>query len=323
MIRRAALAVTLVVVSGPPAAWAQELVIHDAVSVELQQVYVTVTDRDGRRVLDLERGDFRLLDEGRPQEVLTFARGDVPFTAAILVDGSASMRGRRLQASLAGARAFVARMRQNDEARLLVFSDRLLEVTAWSGAAAPLERSLDAVEAAGGTAIFDHLYLALSLLEARQGRRVAVLLSDGWDVESVLSAEELRGVVRRSQTTVYWLRLAGDEPGTGRLLGRATPAPGRPARVLPVSSWRDEKGSRRLYALLEKTVRESGGRVITVGGAGDLERAFDNVLAELREQYALGYDPVPRRNDGSWREVKVEVARRGLDVRAREGYVDR
>ncbi len=94
-------------------------------------------------------------------------------------------------------------------------------------------------------------------------------------------------------------------------------------RLVPASPWHDEKSTRHLYRMVERIVRGSGGRAVTVGGPRGIERAFEEILTELREQYALGYYPEPRRNDGSWREVEVELRRRGLEIRAREGYVDR
>ena len=300
-----------------------EITVHDQLDVDLQQLYVTVTGRGGQRVLDLEADDFRVFDEQLPQQIVTFARGDIPFTAAILVDGSDSMRGRRLRASLAGAQQFVAGMRQLDEARLMVFADRLLRMTPWSSSSRPLEEALQGVEAEGGTAIYDHLYLALTQLESRQGRRVVILLTDGWDAQSVLGAEQLRRVARRGQALIYWVRLTGDEPGPGRVLGRGSRGGLEPVRLLPTNAWYDESAGRKSYALLEKIVRETGGRVVSVGHVSEIESTFADLLAELREQYAIGYEPDPRRNDGSWREVSVELARKGLKVRVREGYVDR
>ncbi len=299
-----------------------QVVVHDTLALELQQVYVTVTGRRGARVLDLERGDFRLLDEARPQELITFERGDVPFTAVILVDGSQSMAGQRLRASLAGAHRFASGMRRLDEAKLLVFSDRLLEITPWSSSPAPIDRALDRVAAAGGTALFDHLYMALTLLEARQGRRVVILLSDGWDIQSVLTPEQLLSTARRSQALIYWVRLAGDEPGSSRVLGAPARTPFRLLRGRPVSPWNDERSSRRLYRRVGRIVRSGGGRIVTVDGPDGIGGAFEEILTELREQYVLGYYPEPRQGDGSWREVSVELARRGLEVRAPEGYVD-
>ena len=85
-----------VIAHGPGAATAAAAVTTPAItvdaqfSVELQQLYATAR-LDGRRVLDLTRDDFEVLDEGRRQELVTFARGDIPFTAVVLVDASLSM----------------------------------------------------------------------------------------------------------------------------------------------------------------------------------------------------------------------------------------
>lgn len=289
------------------------VVVHEELELDLQQLYLTVTGRYGRRVLDLGRRDFAVRDQGKPQELVTFARGDIPFTAVLLVDGSRSMEGEPLRASLAGAHRFVADMAVHDEAKLLVYADRILLATEWTGDAAPLAAALDTTEATGGTAVLDHLYMALTLLEGRQGRRVVVLLSDGYDLQSVLTAQELRRVARRSQAIVYWVRL-----------GSMRSTIGRPdLRKAPLSSWRNDDDVERSYRGLERTVEESGGRIVSIAGSGEIEAAFAEVLAELREQYALGYYPDPRRNDGAWRKVRVELARRGLEVRTREGYVDR
>lgn len=296
--------------------------VHDSLEVDLQQLYVTVTAKRGKRVLDLERDDFEIFDQGRSQEISTFARGDIPFTAFLLVDGSLSMRGRRLNASLAGARRFIGGMRELDEAKVMVFSDRLLEVTPWRGAGTQLAESLNRVTADGGTSILDHLHLALTTLEGRQGRRVVILLSDGWDSLSVLSAEQVRKVARRGQALIYWVRLVGDEPGEGRALGQRTRHSLVPVRLIPTSSWRNVSDSRGSYEVLEQTVVESGGRIVSVERVVDIEQAFEDILAELREQYALGYGPDPRLNDGSWRQVRVELRLRGLKVRSRDGYVD-
>ncbi len=319
-----------VVVFGPDGALGSatrttpRIAVHEQLEVELQQLYVTVSRRSGERVLDLEPGDFRIVDEGRAQQLVTFARGDIPFTALIMIDGSGSMHGRQLRTSLVGAHRFVHGMRPLDEAKLMVFSDRLLAITPWSGDSAPLAETLNTVEDAGGTAVLDHLHMALTLLEARQGRRVVILLSDGWDAHSVLETEQIRQVARRSQALIYWVRLTAFEPSVGRHLGDIRGAnPLVPVHLIPTNSWRDAEASRELYERLERVVKESGGRIVSVPSLESVELAFEDILAELRQQYALGYDPEPRRNDGSWRPVVVDVTGRGLNVRARDGYVDR
>ena len=161
----------------------------------------------GGRVLDLERGDFQVLDDGKPQELVTYERGQVPLTAALLFDSSASMTGAGLEAAQRGVRGFAAGMAPLDQALLLLFSDRLLHRSPLTSDGQLLAAGLDGVRAQGGTAVNDHLFLALQLLAPVQGRRVAILLSDGIDVESVLDMERVRESARDSQALIYWIQL--------------------------------------------------------------------------------------------------------------------
>jgi Ca-activated chloride channel homolog len=282
------------------------IAVDDAVDLELQQLYVTVT-RGGQRVLDLPRQAFTVLDEGQTQQLVTFEGGDVPLVAALLVDTSLSMRGARIRAALEGARAFVAGMRPLDEASLMLFSDRPIHVTPFTSEAATIARGLDQVEADGGTAINDHLYAALKRLDREQGRRVVVLLSDGIDVESVLSIEDVLWKARRSQALVYWIRLRDSQ--AANIISRT-------------SAWRDTAGHARELAGLGRLVQESGGRIVDLTRIEEAPAAFREVLAELREQYVLGFYPSTNLNDGRWHRVQVQVQGFGLNVRAREGYVD-
>ena len=284
--------------------------VDEEVTINLQQLYVTVT-RDDRRITDLTRGDFTVTDQGRRQELITFARGDVPFTAAVLLDSSTSMAGRKLRSALAGAKAFFDRMSPLDEGRLIVFSDRILHSTPFTSYPEVLSTGLGGVRAAGGTALADHLYLSLKKLQDRQGRRVVILLSDGVDSHSVLSMSDALAQARRSQALIYWLRQpygggSADTTGLPRL----------------ASAWRSSDDYEREFALLSQTVLESGGRIITLAAMSEIVPAFEEIRQELREQYVLGYYPTNKRRDGSWRKVQVRLRDSALDVRVRDGYND-
>ncbi len=278
--------------------------VDDEVALELRQLYVTVT-RGETRVLDLGRDDFTVLDGGERQQLVTFERGGVPLTALIMVDASFSMQGRPLEAAMRGAEAFVRGMKPLDRAKLLLFSDRVVHTTPFTGFAEVLTAGLRTVEAAGGTALNDHLYLALKLLEARQGRRVIVLLTDGIDVASVLGMRDVAWVARRSQALVYWIRLGRSMPWEQRF-----------------SSWRNADEHRAERESLKELVTTSGGRILGLESIDDTETAFANVLAELREQYVLGYYPTRNTAGGAWHKVRVRLRRSGLAVRTREGYLD-
>ncbi len=285
------------------------IAVDEEVTFELQQLYVSVTN-DGRSVLDLDKKDFDVFDDGKRQEVLTFARGDVALTAVVLVDASLSMQGPRLAAALAGARAFFSGMRSLDEGKLLVYNDHTELSTPFTNVPEVLLAGLAAVKAGGGTTVNDHLYLALKLLEQRQGRRVVVVLSDGLDAHSVLSASDVLLKARQSQALVYWIRLQeGVKEGD--------------ADLPPLfSAWRNAAWYRQQLKTLDETVVESGGRVTAVRELSELAPAFAEVMRELREQYVLGYYPSNQKDNGRWHEVKVKVARDGVKVRTREGYLD-
>ncbi len=285
--------------------------VDEIVSITLQQLYVTVTSGD-HRLTDLGRGDFAVYDQDTRQRIVTFARGDIPFTAAVLLDSSVSMEGDKLRSALAGAETFFRGMQKLDEGKLLVFSDRILHTTPFTTFQDVLTAGLSRVRARGGTALNDHLYLALKQLETRQGRRVVVLLSDGVDSHSVLSMSEVAEHARRSQALIYWLRLPYRK------------AAGKTGDELPSisSPWRDTEGYNREIELLRRTVTESGGRVELLSSLAEITPAFAGILAELREQYVLGFYPEHARHDGSWRRLNVRVRSPGAEVRCREGYVD-
>lgn len=279
--------------------------VDEEFDLELQQLYVTVT-RDGSRVLDLQQEDFSIRDNGVLQQIGTFARGDVPITAAVLVDSSESMKGERLDGALRGAKAFVDGMKDLDEAMLMLFSDRVVRATPFTGDSAELLGALEGVRPGGNTSVNDHLYLALKMLESRQGRRVIVLFTDGADLHSVLDMDDVMWKARRSQALVYWIVL----------LDRGA------ANTSYITAWRGKDDNARQLQGLARISEQTGARVIGIRNIEDTGPAFREILAELREQYVLGFYPSSSQDDGKWHEVKVGASRQGVEVRAREGYVD-
>lgn len=280
------------------------------IKVELQQLYVTAT-RDGQHVEGLGREQFSILDDRDPQEIVTFAAGNVPFTAVLLIDASASMTGHRLRAAQLGAASFVNGMEGLDQASVIVFSDQLLGTTPFSDSKSLLSACLGVATARGGTALNDHLFMAIKELEHRQGRRVVVLLSDGIDTHSVLTMDHVADKVRHSQALIYWIRLRrhlGDLPGDQGLNIS--------------SSWRSPKQYRNQIELLEQAVGESGGRIIGVDSPDQIHQVFGGILDELRRQYAIGYYPSTSSDDGRWHDVRVSVDSHDVEIRTHSGYVD-
>ncbi|HEV8241932.1 MAG TPA: VWA domain-containing protein [Thermoanaerobaculia bacterium] len=282
-------------------------VVHeDRVEVALRQVFVTASYERGRGGSpELGVGDFHVYDQGVAQPLATFGRGDAPISALLLIDASESMRGAELQAAFDAARQFLKKLSPEDEAAVMVFADRVLTLTPFGPPEPGLLEGIDNTAASGGTALDDHLYAALRLLDERPGRRIVVLLSDGADVTSTLTAADLRWKVERSDASIYWLRL-------DRARGERSFA----------SAWRDVAGNDREFQELGEVVEDSGGRIEPLLPGVDLGRAFTAVMAELRAQYVLGYYPRDLKRDGSWRSLEVRAAP-GVRLRYRAGWVDR
>jgi len=277
---------------------------------DLQQLYVAAS-RNGESIHDLKQEDFEVRDNGKRQNIVSFARGDIPFTAVLLVDASQSMVGEKLVSAQRGVRDFADRMRPLDEVKLVVFSDYIRAVSPFTSFSDILTAGLERVTAVGGTAVNDVLYVALSRLEERQGRRVVILLSDAIDAHSALGMRHVLPSARRSRAIVYVIRtMAGardDEPD--KLSGAKSP-------------WRDEEGHRAEFRQLVSLVNESGGKVFGVESADGIEAAFREIFSELRDHYVLGYYPSNQRGDGSWHKVRVKVSRPGTDLRTSSGYLD-
>jgi Ca-activated chloride channel homolog len=283
------------------------IAVSEQIDVELRPLFVRV-ERGGAPVAALGREDFTVFDDGERQQIVTFERGDVPFTAVVLLDASSSMEGGRLLMASDGVLAFARAMQRLDEAKLLLFADRVLVETPFTNAPSFLTLALPEVSAGGGTAVNDALALALGRLEPRRGRKVALLLSDGVDVESVLSMREVLAQARKSGVILYWLRL-GDDRDVGRGYRVHTP-------------WRDVDAHEREQRFLRQAIEESGGRVLTVGRVEGIRAALAEVLQELREQYVIGYYPSRLRGSGQWHDVRVEVAVPSVRVRTPRGYTE-
>ena len=285
-----------------------DLHVDMEIDVRLQEVFVNV----GSEAERLSRDDFTILDDGVPQTIVTFEHGDVPFTAVLLLDASLSMQSGRLDTAVGGARSFVHAMNRLDEAKLLLFADRILVETPFTSVPSILTLGLSDVEAQGGTALNDALYLGIKRLDDRLGRKVVVLLSDGVDVESVLPMEMVRDVARRSQAVLYWLRLRRPEE-----------AKDAPLQEL-FTAWRNAEGHRREMDELRAAVLESGGRVDGLDRVEDVPAALALILQELRGQYVLGYSPSVHHGAGAWHKIAVRVrGAPGGRVRVQEGYVEK
>ncbi|HEX5835787.1 MAG TPA: VWA domain-containing protein [Pyrinomonadaceae bacterium] len=306
-------------------------------------VPVSVLDRQGRFVPDLQQKDFRVFENGVEQPIAYFEPTEKPFTVALLLDMSASTRFHLWEIKEA-AIAFAKQLRPQDRVLVVAFSDEVLLLTE---ATSDLEVVTTVIEANANAGSSTRLYDAVNLvvnerLDKIQGRKAIVLFTDGVDTSSYIAtyestlreAEELDALIYPIQydTTDYAKAMQGGGnvtvvtttsnwpfPGTSssrQVYG--APSNGQPA---PGTTKLDyERADRYLHLMADNT----GGRLYRANDRKQLAQAFSSIAEELRRQYSIGYYPQSGTGQAdARRQIKVSVERSNVAVRARNSYLRR
>lgn len=267
------------------------------VNVHLVNIFVNVTDANGAVVGGLQREDFALTEDAVPQKIAVFERqSEMPLAIVLAIDTSGSVH-KDLPIEQQAARRFAhALMRPVDQMGLIEFSSDVREVVPFTNQVKRIDRGLESLRMGPATALYDAVYLSAQNLMRMSGRKVLVLISDGGNtVKGVDYAKALEQALR-SEVMVYSII---DVP-------------------IAASAGRDLGGEHAMITLSEET----GGKYYYAEGM-DMEKAFDQISADLRTQYLLGYYPVHRIADAGFRRIEVGVKapeKSVYNVRHRTGY---
>ncbi len=274
----------------PATAAAQETLVFSS-GVEVVRVDVAVL-RDGKVVEGLQAGDFEVRDNGVRQTVEIVGEplttgGAKPVDIVLALDVSDSVRGEQLGQLKAAAHAFVDLLHPEDAFSLLTFSSRVRLAVSPADPRARAHEVIEATQAQLTTSLHDAAFAAVVTADARRGRPLALILSDGEDHGSWLKSEQVLRAAEASDLVAHVLftRQAGREPTFLRELAAATGG----------EAWRADHGQ--------------------------LREALSSALGEFRSRYTLSYE---RRgvSRAGWHDLEVKVRRPGVRVRARSGYVE-
>jgi Ca-activated chloride channel homolog len=271
-------------------------------AVEAVPISAIVRDRRGRMVTTLTAGDFQVLDKGERRTILDFQTDQSsPITLAILVDTSGSMR---VGAKLAFAREVLKRMAADlqdgrDEVSLFTFDAGLHEQQPFTAHPAVLLGALDGADPFGVTSLYDAIAETARRLSKRPAqRRAVVVITDGLDTASELTAPEVSGLASSIDAPVYIV-------ATVPPIDYATQAD-RAAASLP-----------RFSADLKDLATWTGGDLLWVTAPEEAALQTRQIVSELRHQYLITIEPAA---DQDWRPIDVRVRDRRMTVRARSGY---
>jgi VWFA-related protein len=301
----------------------------------LIMVPVSITDRDGQAVQGLTKESFRLLEEGKQQEITGIGNPEeVPLAIALLFDISSSVSQKGFfQFQQNAAAAFLKQvMKPADRAAIFTIATQPTMVQGLSTAeqAAAKIVTIPPATSSVATAFYDTVTAAATYLETApsQFRRVIIVITDGDDNNSKRIVSSSNAEARASNTgqlTATGARAGLDAKhrlAVADVQQAAQKAdaifysvnPGGPSVRLNQIAMRAENG-------MEAIAEATGGTAFIPDGEKDLERVFRQVGAELRGQYLLQYYGNADAPASQFRRIQVDVpARADVRVRARQGY---
>lgn len=277
---------------------------------ELVNVPFNVNDKKNKHITDVRREEIQVFEDGSPQEVFSFERQlDAALTIALLIDTSGSQELTIGAEREAAYRFFSKVLRpEKDVACVVSFAKEVTLESALTSNLGTLTSALDRVRVApssgfgrggtaptnpqaGGTSMHDAVFLAADdVLKREAGRRVVILVTDGFDTTSQYRIETAIERAWRSEVIVYCIGIGYQGVANG---------------------------------VLEKYSKETGGRTFVPRGTEDLDRAFAEIENDLRQQYIVSYEPSNALRDGTFRKIEVRLAgetRKDLRIRHRRGY---
>ncbi len=284
--------------------------------VNVVSVFFNVKDHHGLLIPGLNKTDFEVIEDGKPQTVKYFsADSNQPLTLGILIDTSPSQE-RVLTIEQQSCVEFLhSVLRPKDLAFLINFDADIDLDQDFTNNVSSIAHALNKLQIGGGsagggpvglgggpvpnahprsTALYDAIYLAADeKLKNEVGRKAMIVFTDGEDEGSRLRIRDAIEAAQKADTMAYVILIA-DRGGWYQGFGLGD---------------------------MKKLAEETGGRVIEVGNNQEkLRQAFEQIQNELRSQYNIGYTPTNNKLDGSYRKIQIHAKGGDYKVQARQGY---
>ncbi|HJS24619.1 MAG TPA: VWA domain-containing protein [Pyrinomonadaceae bacterium] len=318
----------------------EEVDAGDIIKVDttLITIPVSVMDRDGRYVPNLQKEEFRIWEDGVEQEVAFFQSVDKPFSVVLMLDTSPSTQF-RLEDIQDAAISFVNQLRPDDKVMVVSFNDDIKILSEFTTDRGKLRRAIERSKTDDGTRLYDAVDMVINQQLSRvQGRKAIVLFTDGVDTTSrrasyqsnVMDAQELDALIypvqydtSRDMSVQNYPPMGGSIDIFGQILGgifgggrRRGGGGGYPRGR---GTARDDYELANYY--LQELANSTGGREYHADSLQNMSYAFANVAEELRRQYSIGYYPKRPPQAGQRRQIRVRARQPNLAVRARDSYI--
>lgn len=303
---------------------------EDEITVEtnLVTIPVSVFDRNGLYIPNLQKSDFKIFENGREQQLELFETTDKPFTVILLIDTSPSTEY-SIDEIREAAIAFTNQLKPQDHVMVIEFDGNVQVLTEATNDRQKIQKAIGKADFGTGTALYDAMDFSLrKRLDKITGRKAIVVFTDGVDTYSkkgtydstLYLSQESDAMIFPIYYNTYLKNL-----GIGGGTVMSSPFPnlggiGAPRTNRGIGDSPEEYALGKKY--LEDLAASTGGRVFRPESTpGGLTAAFEGIAEELRRQYNIGYYPEEPGKKGEQKQVRVRVNRPNLVLRARDSYI--
>ena len=300
------------------------------VNVPLVNVDVLVTTKDGQFIPGLKQGNFRILEDGVPQQVTHFNVSQAPITAVLLVE-FASTNYYFMREALQASYSFANTLKKDDWIAVAYYDMQPHILVDFTQDKKAVYGALNQLRIPGfmETNLFDALYDTLDRLDRVEGKKYVILVTTGIDTFSKLTLDKIMKKIKDTKdVTIFPVSvgfLVRECFETGRCRGYSHGV------GIPVSNMDYLQGDNEMKTFAAMT----GGRAYFPRFQGELPELFGDISSDIRNQYTISYAPTNSKLDGTYRKLKVQVVapdggplkvkdQKGKDVKidvvARDGY---
>ncbi|HKP47996.1 MAG TPA: VWA domain-containing protein [Pyrinomonadaceae bacterium] len=275
-------------------------------SPQLMRFNASVTDRYGRAIGGMKATDFTVFENGVEREVKQVVPTNEPFNLILLLDVSGSVE-ERIDFIRKAARDFLNTASPQDRISIISFRDDIQIISDFTTDRSFLSKKLDDIDAGGATALYDALgYVLADPVKRLRGERTAiVVLSDGDDNRSFVPFPAILEALVESGALVYPLYIPSGLIPEGSVPKAEVSGDPLRTRYLTLTTRAEEEGKQLASA--------SGGVYYPIHRLEDLQRAYDDVVVQLRTAYTITYASNARSSTNP--RVRVRANRDGASVR--------
>ncbi|HEV7237770.1 MAG TPA: VWA domain-containing protein [Thermoanaerobaculia bacterium] len=278
--------------SGEEAAdfWSQTgSIVAEEMQVRTIPIFVSVVDRNGNTRDDIDRSQFRIIDNESEATIVEFGKAfDQPISIALLLDASASMTYSMTHAAKAAAEFVDKALKDGDRCSVTAIQDVPRRKQTLSADRMEIATAVRGIQPRGRTALFDAVISAIRELRDEKNRRAIVILTDGSDTGSNYSYDDVHKMAREAGIPIYFIVYEGGaEP-------------------------RDLERLRYLAG-------ETGGFVATATQQ-NLMAKYEAIEKDLRAQFAIKYQVSDFGKSNQYRRVRVVLDSPKLTARTIKGY---